>query len=81
MRLSAKRAIIMLPIRTKEEWIMKRWTSSWRYVPVDYGYELGCYENTTQTATFRNNLEGTAVRVRLNNRYAEIPMEITHGCP
>ncbi len=58
---------------------MKRWTSSWRYVPVDYGYELGCYESTTQTATFRNNLEGTAVRVRLNNRYAEAPMEITHG--
>lgn len=58
---------------------MGKWTSSWRYVPVDYGYELGCYENITQIATFRNNLEGKAIRLRLNNRYSESPMEITHG--
>ena len=58
---------------------MKKWTSTWRYVAVDYGYEIGCLENITQIATFRNNLEGSAIRVRLNNRYGETPMEITHG--
>ena len=58
---------------------MKKWTSSWRYAPIDYGYEVGVFENITQISNFRNNLSGSGLRIRLNNLHSAEPMEITHG--
>lgn len=58
---------------------MEKWMPTWRYVPIDYNTEVGCLENVTQQATFTNNLDGTAVKVRLCNRYGTETLTIAHG--
>lgn len=57
---------------------MEKWIPSWRYVPIDYNFDMGALENVTQKCLFSNNLNGSAVRLRLNNRYSANPMHITN---
>lgn len=57
---------------------MEKWIPSWRYVPIDYNHQLGLFENVTQKCVFRNNLNGTALRIRFNNRYNRNTMRITN---
>lgn len=58
---------------------MSKWVPSWRYVPIDYGQEVGVFENITQKCVFTNNLDGRKLRVRLNNLCSGEPMQIRHG--
>ncbi len=59
--------------------MMSKWIPSWRYVPIDYGQEVGVFENITQKCVFSNNLSGQGLRFRLNNLHSEKPMRIRHG--
>lgn len=58
---------------------MEKWIPSWRYVPIDYNHQLGSFENITQKCVFTNNLKGTALRLRFNNRYHKDSMRITNA--
>lgn len=58
---------------------MSKWVPSWRYVPIDYGREVGVFENITQKCVFTNNLDGGKLRVRLNNLCSDAPMRIRRG--
>lgn len=58
---------------------MAKWVPTWRYVPIDFNQELGVLENITQKCVFRNNIGGTALRVRFNNLYSDDPMAISHA--
>ena len=58
---------------------MSKWVPAWRYVPIDYGQEIGVFENITQKCVFTNNLDGEKLRVRLNNLCGDAPMVIQHG--
>lgn len=58
---------------------MSKWIPSWRYVPIDYNQRVGEFENITQKTIITNNLDGTALRVRLNNLYSPAPLTIRHG--
>lgn len=57
---------------------MEKWIPSWRYVPIDYNHQLGLFENVTQKCVFSNNLAGSALRVRFNNRYNQNVMRIAN---
>ncbi len=53
---------------------MEEWKKAWGYVPVKWGTEIGTVENITQKLWLRNNLNGTALRVKFSNLYDEQPM-------
>ncbi len=57
---------------------MSKWIPSWRYVPIDYNQEMGVLENVTQTAIFTNNIAGDKVKLRLCNKYNDVPMTVEH---
>lgn len=57
---------------------MSKWMPSWRYVPIDYNHDMGCLEDVTQTAVFRNNIDGECLKLRLCNLYGTEPMVIDH---
>ncbi len=57
---------------------MSRWKKSWGYVPIDWGTEIGTIGNVTQKLWLRNNLSGTAVRLKFSNLYDAQPFMIDH---
>lgn len=50
------------------------WYTSWSYLPVNYNTTIGTIENITQRTFFRNNLNGTHVKVKFSNRYGREPL-------
>lgn len=50
------------------------WYTSWSYLPVNYNTTIGTIENITQRTFFRNNLNGTRVKVKFSNRYGQEPL-------
>ena len=46
---------------------MGKWIPSFGAVPVEYHYEIGCFEDITQKAVIRNNLRGSKLRVTFAN--------------
>ena len=58
---------------------MSKWIPSWSYVPIDYGLDVAVLEDVSQRMLIRNNLPGTGLRVRFNNRGGEAPLCIEHA--
>lgn len=58
---------------------MSKWIPSWSYVPIDYGLDVAVLEDVSQRCLIRNNLAGTGLRVRFNNRGGETPLCIEHA--
>lgn len=46
---------------------MSKWIPSFGAVPVEYHYEIGCFENISEIAVIRNNLRGEKLRVTFAN--------------
>ena len=55
---------------------MSKWVPTWSYVAMDYGTVVATYEDVSQRCLLRNNLNGTALRLRFNNLYSEAPLTI-----
>ena len=53
-----------------------RWTSSFSYLPIDYGIPLARVEDQTQRVIFDNNLNGRKVRLHFSNRYSSKPLTL-----
>ena len=58
---------------------MSKWVPTWSYVAMDYGTVVATYEDVSQRCLLRNNLNGTALRLRFNNLYSEAPLVIRHA--
>ena len=58
---------------------MSKWVPTWSYVAMDYGTVVATYEDVSQRCLLRNNLNGTALRLRFNNLYSEAPLTIRHA--
>ena len=58
---------------------MSQWIPAWSYVAMDYGTVVAVYEDVSQRCLIRNNLNGTALRLRFNNLYSETPLVICHA--
>ena len=58
---------------------MSKWVPTWSYVAMDYGTVVATYEDVSQRCLLRNNLHGTALRLRFNNLYSEAPLTIRHA--
>lgn len=50
------------------------WYTSWSYLPINYNTTIGTVENITQRTFFRNNLNGTRVKIKFSNRYGCEPL-------
>ena len=55
---------------------MSKWVPTWSFVAMDYGTVVATYENVSQRCLLRNNLNGTALRLRFNNLYNDRPLSI-----
>lgn len=51
-----------------------KWTAAWKYLPVNYGTNIGSVENILQKTCFRNNLRGEKIRLKFTNRYGVSPL-------
>lgn len=58
---------------------MTKWVPTWSYVAMDYGTVVAIYENVSQRCLIRNNLSGSALRLRFNNLYSDKPLIIEHA--
>lgn len=50
------------------------WYTSWSYLPINYNTTIGTVENITQRTFFRNNINGTRVKLKFSNRYGKEPL-------
>lgn len=50
------------------------WYTSWSYLPINYNTTIGTVENITQRTFFRNNLNGTRIKIKFSNRYGREPL-------
>lgn len=48
--------------------------AAWKYLPVNYGTNIGSVENTLQKTWFRNNLKGEKIRLKFTNKYGVSPL-------
>ena len=48
-----------------------KWTSSFKYLPINYGMTLATLSDKTQRVLFDNNLNGNKVRILFSNKYAK----------
>lgn len=46
-----------------------KWKTSWSYIPLDFGCEIGTLNNITQRTVFWNNVNGSKVRLKFSNKY------------
>ena len=51
-----------------------KWAAAWKYLPVNYGTNIGSVENTLQKTWFRNNLKGEKIRLKFTNKYGVSPL-------
>lgn len=51
-----------------------KWTVGWKYLPIDYGFPLGCLGKVTQRTIFKNNLNGNKIRLKISNKYGKDPL-------
>ncbi len=57
---------------------MTKWIPSWHSVPINFHQGIGTLHNTVQRSTHVNNLNGSKIRLRFNNRYSPDEMHIEH---
>jgi hypothetical protein len=50
------------------------WKVAWSYLPVNYNTCIGTISNITQRTFFRNNLNGTKIKIKFSNLYSEAPL-------
>lgn len=53
---------------------MGKWIKSWNYVPINWGIMTDALENITQKVHIRNNLNGTAIKIKFQNLYDTEPL-------
>ena len=53
---------------------MEKWIKSWNYVPINWGIMTNALENITQKVHIRNNLYGTAIKIKFQNLYDTKPL-------
>lgn len=57
---------------------MSQWKKAWGYVPIDWGTEIGTIGNVTQKLRFRNNINGTKIKIKFTNLYDAQPFVMDH---
>lgn len=50
------------------------WKTAWSYLPVNYNTCIATFCNTTQRTFFRNNLNGTKIKIKFSNLYSKKPL-------
>jgi len=50
------------------------WKTAWRYLPVNYNTSIGIVSNITQRTFFKNNLNGTKIKIRFSNLFSNQPL-------
>lgn len=50
------------------------WKTTWSYLSLDYGVNIGTLENMTQRTSFWNNINGNKIRVKFTNLYGTKPL-------
>lgn len=45
--------------------------TTWSYVPINFNTNIGTLENITQTAFFKNNIDGEKIRLKFSNIYGQ----------
>ena len=58
-----------------------KWTSSFKYLPINYGMTLATLSDKTQRVLFENNLNGNKVRILFSNKYAKETLNIKSNTP
>lgn len=48
-----------------------KWTSTFKFLPIDYSISLAKIQDRTQRVIFDNNLQGDRVRILLSNKFAK----------
>lgn len=47
------------------------WKTAWSYLPINYNTNIGMVSNITQRTYFKNNLNGTKIKVKFSNRFSK----------
>ena len=47
------------------------WKSAWSYLPVDWNTNIGTVCNITQRTFFKNNLDGTKIKIKFSNLFSK----------
>jgi lysophospholipase L1-like esterase len=50
------------------------WKTAWSYLPSNYNTCIGTISDITQRSFFRNNLNGTKIKIKLSNLYSKHPL-------
>ncbi len=50
------------------------WKTAWSYLPVNYNTCIGTVSNLTQRTWFKNNLNGSKIKIRFSNLFSEYPL-------
>jgi hypothetical protein len=50
------------------------WKSVWSYLPVDWNTNIGTVGNITQRTFFKNNLNGTKIKIKFSNLFSKNPL-------
>lgn len=53
-----------------------KWTSTFKYLPIEYDTTLAVISDRTERVSFDNNMDGDQVRILLSNRYSEEDLHI-----
>ncbi len=53
---------------------MKHWKKVWGYVPIDFGIPIGTLEDTLEIIRIKNNVRGSAVKIKFSNLYGKAPL-------
>ncbi|NBJ92344.1 GDSL-type esterase/lipase family protein [Parablautia muri] len=48
---------------------MESWKKIWGYIPIDFGARIGAAEDITQKIRIKNNVGGSAVKIKFSNLY------------
>lgn len=48
---------------------MENWKKTWGYVPIDFGTLVGTVEDITQKILIKNNVGGSAVKIKFTNKF------------
>ena len=54
-----------------------KWTSTFKYLPIEYNTTLAVVSDRTERVSLDNNLNGDQVRILLSNRYSEEELHIS----
>ncbi len=59
---------------------MEHWKKIWGYVPIDFGTLIGAPDDITQKIRIKNNVSGSAVKIKFSNKYNRDTLLLEQVC-